>query len=110
ANNSMCRQGRRSASESSLFPYTTLVRSVEYSRIPAKPRASRIVMIVPRFMRSARDNAGQTGRYGITRRAQPDHRLARRTRGAIRSEEHTSELQSREKLVCRLLLEKEKAH
>src|SRR5690606_40696151 len=29
--------------------------------------------------------------------------------GAIRSEEHTSELQSRENLVCRLLLEKKKA-
>src|SRR5690606_40729739 len=32
-----------------------------------------------------------------------------RRRGAPRSEEHTSELQSREKLVCRLLLEKKKA-
>src|SRR5690606_39469048 len=29
--------------------------------------------------------------------------------GAVRSEEHTSELQSREKLVCRLLLDKKKA-
>src|SRR5690606_40516451 len=32
--------------------------------------------------------------------------LATAPRGGIRSEEHTSELQSREKLVCRLLLEK----
>src|SRR5690606_12594319 len=32
--------------------------------------------------------------------------VGRRIRGAIRSEEHTSELQSRENLVCRLLLEK----
>src|SRR5690606_42061740 len=32
----------------------------------------------------------------------------RRTHSASRSEEHTSELQSREKLVCRLLLEKKK--
>src|SRR5690606_40946319 len=31
-------------------------------------------------------------------------------RGQLRSEEHTSELQSREKLVCRLLLEKKKRH
>src|SRR5690606_40490732 len=30
--------------------------------------------------------------------------------GAVRSEEHTSELQSRENLVCRLLLEKKKNH
>src|SRR5690606_40426025 len=39
--------------------------------------------------------------------AQLDARGAGRTR-AIRSEEHTSELQSRENLVCRLLLEKKK--
>src|SRR5690554_3814277 len=34
--------------------------------------------------------------------------MASRTGGAIRSEEHTSELQSRPHLVCRLLLEKKK--
>src|SRR5436309_7858688 len=33
-----------------------------------------------------------------------------RTRAVRRSEEHTSELQSRENLVCRLLLEKKKQH
>src|SRR5690606_40160480 len=38
-----------------------------------------------------------------------DHRKARE-RGGLRSEEHTSELQSRENLVCRLLLEKKKKH
>src|SRR5256712_6841215 len=36
--------------------------------------------------------------------------LAERTRGDRRSEEHTSELQSRSDLVCRLLLEKKKKH
>src|SRR5690606_10002604 len=35
-------------------------------------------------------------------------RVAEEARGALRSEEHTSELQSRENLVCRLLLEKKK--
>src|SRR2546422_8374710 len=34
----------------------------------------------------------------------------RRRRGRVRSEEHTSELQSRLHLVCRLLLEKKKTH
>src|SRR5690606_39607908 len=34
----------------------------------------------------------------------------RETRARLRSEEHTSELQSRENLVCRLLLEKKKKH
>src|SRR5690606_17350609 len=35
-------------------------------------------------------------------------KLKKRSRNAPRSEEHTSELQSRENLVCRLLLEKKK--
>src|SRR2546429_4164972 len=64
---------------STLFPYTTLFRSV--------------------FM-------------GLLLRPVPYHRdaIARVTRKArlIRSEEHTSELQSRLHLVCRLLLEKKK--
>src|SRR6266567_6498854 len=38
----------------------------------------------------------------------PDCRRTRRARGAERSEEHTSELQSQSNLVCRLLLEKKK--
>src|SRR5690606_41720167 len=36
----------------------------------------------------------------------PRHRGLRTKKGSLRSEEHTSELQSRENLVCRLLLEK----
>src|SRR5690606_40965098 len=40
-------------------------------------------------------------------RPKPYH-LANRAAGRLRSEEHTSELQSREHLVCRLLLEKKK--
>src|SRR5437868_7924932 len=43
---------------------------------------------------------------GLARQA----RLRRQAPGAIRSEEHTSELQSRFDLVCRLLLEKKKQH
>src|SRR5206468_12372411 len=68
---------------STLFPYTTLFRSP--SR--AHPRGTR---------RTARHRA----------RARP--RLDRAARGSSRSEEHTSELQSRSDLVCRLLLEKKK--
>src|SRR5258706_4090384 len=37
-------------------------------------------------------------------------RLSRGTRSKVRSEEHTSELQSLTNLVCRLLLEKRRAH
>src|SRR5438874_13758915 len=42
------------------------------------------------------------------RRAHPQRTRARWQRESLRSEEHTSELQSRRDLVCRLLLEKKK--
>src|SRR3712207_8319135 len=71
---------------STLFPYTTLFRS--YS-------ASSLLLD---------DYRGKIGRRA--RGSQPDARAAGDLR---RSEEHTSELQSRQYLVCRLLLEKKKA-
>src|SRR5690349_24299955 len=75
---------------STLFPYTTLFRSVGRSR--SRARAER---------------AHAAGAH----RGRP-FRLPRRRRGSraarARSEEHTSELQSRRDLVCRLLLEKKK--
>src|SRR5215216_7734052 len=55
---------------STLFPYTTLFRSLHSRRLP--------------------------------------HASPRSPRGCCRSEEHTSELQSPDHLVCRLLLEKKK--
>src|SRR2546422_6840197 len=78
---------------STLFPYTTLFRSVRSRR--GEPRAD---------LGSAerRDAVGHRG--GLRLRA--GRRLRQRARG--RSEEHTSELQSRLHLVCRLLLEKKK--
>src|SRR3712207_8488268 len=80
---------------STLFPYTTLFRSYHGSR-------EAVVTTVPPRTTS------QTGKRIL------DDRLSsmsvRMTRGACtsRSEEHTSELQSRQYLVCRLLLEKKK--
>src|SRR2546422_6408846 len=80
---------------STLFPYTTLFRSLGASPTPGGSRcvsATRWRKTAcssdPRFRNST--NAGATGA------ASP------------RSEEHTSELQSRLHLVCRLLLEKKK--
>src|SRR5206468_10907587 len=72
---------------STLFPYTTLFR----------PRRSRL-----------HDHSVRVpdGRAAVQLRAAVDR--ARRRRGRSRSEEHTSELQSRSDLVCRLLLEKKK--
>src|SRR5438445_6252548 len=71
---------------STLFPYTTLFRSLASSR---------------RVSRRARPR----GVGCLHRRTRP-HR--RRPHARNRSEEHTSELQSRQYLVCRLLLEKKK--
>src|SRR5690606_40573936 len=56
--------------------------------------------------RPASDPDAHAARLGRAHRA-GDGR-ARRDRVLLRSEEHTSELQSRENLVCRLLLEKKK--
>src|SRR3712207_7190592 len=76
---------------STLFPYTTLFRS---PRSPRRPRAS-----TGRARR--KDTASTSRRSGLMPPSSP---VARR-----RSEEHTSELQSRQYLVCRLLLEKKNA-
>src|SRR5699024_12787377 len=76
---------------STLFPYTTLFRSVAAGVVVVQGDAA-----VP--AQGVQPVVGQLGQ-------QPPAHLA----GAeVRSEEHTSELQSRFDLVCRLLLEKKK--
>src|SRR2546422_4852929 len=79
---------------STLFPYTTLFRSRAVSSAPPTPYATRSAA---RWLRSSPTD-GEAKR-------QP---AATRSMGTGRSEEHTSELQSRLHLVCRLLLEKKK--
>src|SRR5258707_9931665 len=64
---------------STLFPYTTLFRSL-----------------------------GQVLGIFSAVSTSPDKKIDRSTIASVRSEEHTSELQSRQYLVCRLLLEKKK--
>src|SRR2546421_5858440 len=76
---------------STLFPYTTLFRS-------ASPRR-RCWATAPRARRAA-----PAGMQDYCRRARPFPAHP----PTPRSEEHTSELQSRSDLVCRLLLEKKK--
>src|SRR3712207_8577664 len=84
---------------STLFPYTTLFRS---HADPAEPLPRRPRARCPGDRAAA--VAGQGGPPG--RRALPGVRS-----GVLRrSEEHTSELQSRQYLVCRLLLEKKKTY
>src|SRR2546429_5540082 len=71
---------------STLFPYTTLFRSTFYYRLLVPECHHRI-----------------DGHSPASRNVNSKHR-------GDRSEEHTSELQSRLHLVCRLLLEKKKRH
>src|SRR3712207_7792327 len=89
---------------STLFPYTTLFRSpgfhLDVVVCIGRPGASAPAaghngsgLLVPRYFRTRRGDIG-----------------SRRRASASRSEEHTSELQSRQYLVCRLLLEKKKRH
>src|SRR3712207_6866576 len=93
---------------STLFPYTTLFRS----RRRAGGASGRSAC-ARRFTQSccrARDSApGRRGRAGGApcATATSSH-VASPPRVPVRSEEHTSELQSRQYLVCRLLLEKKK--
>src|SRR2546422_8109793 len=82
---------------STLFPYTTLFRSD-----PRCPDQGRGAGACPRVFGRSRAAAS----FPTEGRA-PSLAGAGRT-GSLRSEEHTSELQSRLHLVCRLLLEKTK--
>src|SRR5437667_2903469 len=73
---------------STLFPYTTLFRSVLSTRF--------------RVHKSEGNFNNQFGLPLMLLKLEPEHDIA------VRSEEHTSELQSHHDLVCRLLLEKKK--
>src|SRR5436190_12281952 len=81
---------------STLFPYTTLFRSLREQQV------------------GARRPAGERARWaGVPRVDEPSLRRRHCQRHAlrrVRSEEHTSELQSHSDIVCRLLLEKKKIY
>src|SRR3712207_8081195 len=92
--------------KATLFPYPTLFRSariavpaavpsVAHSSRPLNPSSAGNTTRPP----SLNADSGRASPYGL-----------RSTSFAVRSEEHTSELQSRQYLVCRLLLEKTNHH
>src|SRR2546422_3512270 len=90
---------------STLFPYTTLFRSQSVGREPGarhdpadRREPARRVPDGPQGWRSVGDVEGH------------EVRTHHGADGGDRSEEHTSELQSRLHLVCRLLLEKKKKY
>src|SRR5258708_27526488 len=86
---------------STLFPYTTLFRSNQLPRLRTRPRPST-------------DSTPRTTDNSFPASSAPappcDSSCSKsvKSRPANRSEEHTSELQSPDHLVCRLLLEKKK--
>src|SRR3712207_6915292 len=90
---------------STLFPYTTLFRSDRDAR-SGRDTMSTLSVIIPALNEERHigallsDVASQT--------TMPDEILVVDAGSTDRSEEHTSELQSRQYLVCRLLLEKKK--
>src|SRR3712207_8957702 len=85
---------------STLFPYTTLFRSErELAPAVAAQHVDGEVRVRQQLLQVVRRDA-----RGV-------HDAIQRPRALlIRSEEHTSELQSRQYLVCRLLLEKKKTY
>src|SRR3712207_8354299 len=92
---------------STLFPYTTLFRSraqaPEFDLQRPLPSALAVIRAV---LLSPRDFYLNFSPEGPVREPAVFVLLV----GAVRSEEHTSELQSRQYLVCRLLLEKKKTN
>src|SRR5690606_41772539 len=89
----------RRPQRSTLFPYTTLFRSRACSR---GSRATTSTRARCRRTTSTSPGAVRTPPAPVSPASVPTDRTS------SRSEEHTSELQSRENLVCRLLLEKKK--
>src|SRR3712207_8131643 len=88
---------------STLFPYTTLFRS------PPLPTVG--ILVEP----NGAGTCGERLHNAVTIKEISTDQLAKAERAGVelivaRSEEHTSELQSRQYLVCRLLLEKKKKH
>src|SRR2546429_5200084 len=85
---------------STLFPYTTLFRSLFFAISTSSEETEEYPDLASKSLRSncshSRCVSGISSRIFRAR--------------AMRSEEHTSELQSRLHLVCRLLLEKKKPH
>src|SRR5690606_41395677 len=95
---------------STLFPYTTLFRSLCRYCSATFTRFSLKITTLCHSVRSTRSPvflSRHDSDVAMRRPATGAPLFRRRTSGSLpRSEEHTSELQSRENLVCRLLLEK----
>src|SRR3712207_8795641 len=92
---------------STLFPYTTLVRSDR--PVEARPRRA-LGQLLLEPVEAAQAAAEVVDEVHQRRLAGARDDRAAVGQRAVGSEEHTSELQSRQYLVCRLLLEKINSH
>src|SRR2546430_8645724 len=80
---------------STLFPYTTLFRSTKRHAAGRRPSKSPMALTYPPMRAAIEQRFRRPSVMGVVN---------------VRSEEHTSELQSQSNLVCRLLLEKKNKH
>src|SRR2546422_7845647 len=87
---------------STLFPYTTLFRSRTHARADRHRHEHRHGADAERKPGPVHETAPHVAAVDVGAEQEAQRR------GLVRSEEHTSELQSRLHLVCRLLLEKKK--
>src|SRR3712207_8388887 len=93
---------------STLFPYTTLFRSRATNSMAGVTCPARAARICVRASLICLTPYAGTNRIRFNGTLSAAHGLVRGTPVTVRSEEHTDELQSRQYLVCRLLLEKKK--
>src|SRR3712207_8846084 len=93
---------------STLFPYTTLFRSTDAALAQYRQLAAKklIAIHAAETKETSEFSKLKTGRSEVDRIM--EHLRPNFVVHMTRSEEHTSELQSRQYLVCRLLLEKKK--
>src|SRR5690606_42005863 len=101
---------RRPPPSSTLFPYTTLFRSgvgcnATASNLALLPLVKADLLdLSPSIFIEIKVGSSEGGAEGNSGSLHAERANVIRTFSAFRSEEHTSELQSRENLVCRLLL------
>src|SRR3989442_11275062 len=86
---------------STLFPYTTLFRSLQ-------PDGTKVAKKIEQQNEEANEEELEGIITSVDTAANTIQMVAVENLSLLRSEEHTSELQSRPHLVCRLLLEKKK--
>src|SRR5688572_32436997 len=100
----------RPPSRSTLFPYTTLFRSIDEDPVTGSSHCCLGPYWAARFGKQEMTAYQASTRGGVVRVRINGDRIALGgqaitvLRGVLRSEEHTSELQSQSNLVCRLLL------